>query len=61
MDAINDLGSIALAIVSLSLVVTLVVNGPNTARVITAFTRAFANTVSAAKRALRTQGETYEQ
>ena len=50
MDVINDLGRIALAIVSLALVATLVVNGPNTAKVITAFTGGFANSISAAKK-----------
>lgn len=50
MDALNDLGRIALAIVSLGLVATLVVNGPNTAKVITAFTAGFANSVSAAEK-----------
>lgn len=50
MNAIESLSRITVAIVTLGLVATLVVNGPNTAKVITAVTSAFANTVSAAGR-----------
>ena len=45
MDSVTK---VALAIVSLGLVATLVVNGPNTARVIQAGTSGFANSISAA-------------
>lgn len=45
MDGITK---VALAIVSLGLVATLVVNGPNTAKVISAGTSGFSNSISAA-------------
>lgn len=47
MDAITK---VALAIVTLGLVATLVVNGPNTAKVVQAGTTGFANSLSAAER-----------
>lgn len=47
MDAITK---IALAIVSVGLVATLVVNGPNTAKVITAGTSGFSSALSAAEK-----------
>lgn len=46
----GDLTKIALAIVSLGLVATLVVNGPNTARVIDSATKGFAGSISAAEK-----------
>lgn len=46
----GDLTKIALAIVSLGLAATLVVNGPNTAKVIQAGTGGFANDISAAEK-----------
>lgn len=46
----GDLTKIALAIVSLGLVATLVVNGPNTAKVIQASTGGFATDLSAAEK-----------
>lgn len=46
----GDLTKIALAIVSLGLVATVVVNGPNTAKVIGAATGGFANDISAAEK-----------
>lgn len=47
MDSVTK---VALAIVTLGLVATLVVNGPNTAKVITAGTSGFANSISAAQK-----------
>jgi len=47
MDSITK---VALAIVTLGLVATLVVNGPNTAKVISAGTGGFANSLSAAEK-----------
>ena len=46
----GDLTKVALAIVSLGLVATLVVNGPNTAKVVTAATGGFSNSISAAEK-----------
>ena len=46
----GDLSKIALAIVSLGLVATLVVNGPNTAKVISAASGGFTNSLSAAEK-----------
>ena len=46
----GDLTKIALAIVSLGLVATLVVNGPNTAKVITAATGGFSQSITAAEK-----------
>lgn len=46
----GDLTKVALAIVSLGLVATLVVNGPNTAKVISASTGGFANDLGAAEK-----------
>jgi hypothetical protein len=46
----GDLSKIALAIVSLAVVATLVVNGPNTAKVIGAATGGFAQSISAAQK-----------
>jgi hypothetical protein len=45
----SDLSKIALAIVSLAVVATLVVNGPNTARVVNAASGGFANSLKAAE------------
>jgi hypothetical protein len=47
MDSITK---VALAIVTLGLVATLVVNGPNTAKVVQAGTAGFTNSLSAAER-----------
>ena len=47
MDSITK---IALAIVSLGLVATLVVNGPNTAKVVTSGTTGFTNALSGAEK-----------
>lgn len=47
MDAVTK---VALAIVTLGLVATLVVNGPNTAKVVSAGTSGFANSLSAAEK-----------
>lgn len=47
MDSITK---VALAIVTVGLVATLVVNGPNTAKVVTATTSGFANSLSAAQK-----------
>lgn len=47
MDSITK---VALAIVTLGLVATLVVNGPNTAKVVTSATTGFANSISAAQK-----------
>ena len=41
---------VALAIVTLGLVATLVVNGPNTARVVNSASQGFANSLSAAEK-----------
>jgi hypothetical protein len=46
----GDLTKVALAIVSVALVATLVVNGPNTAKVVTATTGGFANSLTAAQK-----------
>jgi hypothetical protein len=46
----NDLVKVALAIVSVGLVATLVVNGANTAKVVGATTGGFANVLGAAER-----------
>jgi hypothetical protein len=46
----SDVTKIALAIVTVALVATLVVNGPNTAKVVGATTSGFANSISAAQR-----------
>jgi len=46
----GDLSKIALAIVTLGLVATLVVNGPNTAKVVTAGTTGFSNSIAAAEK-----------
>jgi hypothetical protein len=46
----GDLTKVALAIVSLGLVATIVVNGPNTAKVIQAGTGGFANSITAAEK-----------
>jgi hypothetical protein len=47
---VDSVTKVALAIVTLGLVATLVVNGPNTAKVITAGTTGFANSLSAAQK-----------
>jgi len=47
---VDSVTKVALAIVTLGLVATLVVNGPNTAKVITAGTSGFANSISAAQK-----------
>lgn len=41
---------VALAIVTLGIVATVVVNGPNTAKVVTAGTSGFANSITAAEK-----------
>lgn len=49
----NESGSItkvALAIVGVALVATLVVNGPNTAKVVSSASGGFANSISAAEK-----------
>lgn len=46
----GDLTRVALAIVSLGLVATIVVNGPNTAKVVTATTGGFGNDITAAEK-----------
>ena len=46
----GDVTKIALAIVALGLAATLVVNGPNTAKVITAGTGGFSNSITAAEK-----------
>jgi hypothetical protein len=46
----GDLSKIALAIVSLAIIATLVVNGPNTAKVVGATTGGFANSITAAEK-----------
>lgn len=50
MDVISSATKVALAIVGLGLAATLVVNGPNTARVVGSFTSGFSNSLSAAER-----------
>jgi hypothetical protein len=47
---VNGVTKVALAVVTLGLVATLVVNGPNTAKVVQAGTTGFANSLSAAER-----------
>lgn len=46
----GDLTRVALAIVTLGLVATVVVNGPNTAKLVGATTGGFANSITAAER-----------
>lgn len=46
----SDVTKVALAIVTLGLVATLVVNGPNTAKVVGATTGGFANSITAAEK-----------
>lgn len=46
----TDITKVALAIVTLALVATLVVNGPNTAKVIQAGTGGFASSITAAEK-----------
>jgi hypothetical protein len=46
----GDLTKIALAVVALGLGATLVVNGPNTAKVVTAATGGFSNSLTAAEK-----------
>jgi hypothetical protein len=46
----TDVTKIALAIVMLGLAATLVVNGPNTAKVITAGTNGFSGSITAAEK-----------
>ena len=46
----GDLTRVALAIVTLGLVATLVVNGPNTAKVVGAATGGFSNSITAAEK-----------
>lgn len=46
----GDITKVALAIVTLGLVATVVVNGPNTAKVVTAGTGGFANDITAAEK-----------
>jgi hypothetical protein len=47
---VDNITKIALAIVSLGLVATLVVNGPNTAKVVQAGAGGFSNSLSAAEK-----------
>ena len=46
----SDITKVALSIVTVALVATIVVNGPNTAKVVTATTGGFANSLSAAQK-----------
>jgi hypothetical protein len=46
----GDLTKVALAVTTIALVATLVVNGPNTAKVVTSATGGFANSISAAEK-----------
>ena len=46
----NSIEKIALAIVGVAIVATLVVNGPNTAKVVTSAGGAFSNSLSAAEK-----------
>ena len=46
----GDLTRVALAIVSLGLVATIVVNGPNTAKVVSATTSGFGSDISSAEK-----------
>jgi hypothetical protein len=46
----SDITKVALAIVTVALVATIVVNGPNTAKVVTATTGGFANSLTAAQK-----------
>jgi hypothetical protein len=46
----GDLTKVLLAITTIGLVATLVVNGPNTAKVVTATTGGFANSITAAEK-----------
>ena len=46
----GDITKVALAIVTLGLVATLVVNGPNTAKVINSASSGFSNSISAAEK-----------
>jgi hypothetical protein len=46
----GDLTKVALAIVTLGLAATLVVNGPNTAKVVTSATSGFSNSLTAAEK-----------
>jgi hypothetical protein len=46
----GDITKVALAIVTLGMIATLVVNGPNTAKVVSATTSGFANSITAAEK-----------
>ena len=46
----NDITKVALAIVGLAVAATLVVNGPNTAKVVAAGTGGFSNSITAAEK-----------
>ena len=46
----GELSKVALAIVGLAIVATLVVNGPNTAKVVQAASGGFANSITAAEK-----------
>ena len=46
----GDITKVALAIVTLGLVATVVVNGPNRAKVVTSVTGGFGNDISAAEK-----------
>ena len=46
----GDITKVALAIVTLGLVATVVVNGPNSAKVVTSVTGGFGNDISAAEK-----------
>lgn len=49
-DGLGTIGKVALAIVTLGLVATLVVNGANTAKVVQAGTGGFAQDITAAEK-----------
>lgn len=46
----GELSKVALAIIGLAIVATLVVNGPNTAKVVNAASGGFANSIKAAEK-----------
>jgi len=50
VSALDNITKVALAIVTLGLAATLVVNGPNTAKVVQATTSGFSNSISAAEK-----------
>jgi hypothetical protein len=50
VNKVGDLTKVLLAITTIGLVATLVVNGPNTAKVVTAASGGFANSITAAEK-----------